>query len=471
MGGMDDGQTRQTRPPRTDEGWYVLHEFYRVDWERWQELPEDRRERFLTEGTAFFEDAEAVADAPTGDSAVAAMLGHHADLLVIHLRPTLDHLSTLERRFEQTALARVTERVNSYVAVTEVSDYVSEAYFETDEAEQSEGIQRYLDAKLRPTLPENEYVCFYPMDRRRETEANWYTEDFEERSAMMTSHGRIGREYAGEITQVVTNAIGFDTHEFGVTLFADDPTAIKDIVYEMRFDEVSARYSDFPYFRIGRRFPPTDLSAFFAGEPVPTTEQNDDDEHKLREDLREAGIYAGEAPTDDRHAVMHYSTADPATLFEAVEELRSDFDRYDTHDSTRVYVNEDGDRHVVASLWDTADAADTAAGFLTDLPAVTGRPDDREGFGTMGLFYRVKPDKLEVFHSAFTEVKAALEDVEGHRGAALLENYEDETDLFIDSRWENQEAASTFFQSDQFKQAVSSGRELLAEQPRHVFFE
>ncbi len=469
MGGMDNDQTRQARPPRTDEGWYVLHEFYRVDWERWQDLPQDRRERLLGEGTAFFDDAEAVADAPAGDSAVAAMLGHHADLLAIHLRPTLDHLSALERRFERTALAQITERVNSYVAVTEVSDYVSEAYFETDGDEQSAGIQRYLDAKLRPTLPENEYVCFYPMDRRRDADANWYTADFEERSAMMTSHGRIGREYAGEISQVVTNAIGFDTHEFGVTLFADDPASIKDIVYEMRFDEVSARYSDFPYFRIGRRFPPADLPAFFAGEPVPTGEQTDE-EHQLREELREAGIYAGEAPTDDLHAVMHYSTAEPATLFEAVEDLRGDFDRYDTHESTRVYVGGDDGQHVVASLWETADAADTAAGFLADLPEVTGRPSDRDGFGTMGMFYTVKPDKRETFTATFDEVEAALEDVDGHRGATLLENYEDDTDMFIASRWDSQDDASAFFQSDRFKQAVSAGRDLLAERPRHVFF-
>ncbi len=479
-------QTTQSKtPPRTDEGWFVLHEFYRVDWTQWQDLSQHQREQYLESGVEFFTQAEAIDD-DDGASAVCAILGHESDLLVLHLRPTLDALSALERQFEQTPLARITKRVHSYVAVTEISDYVSDAYFEADEKTASKGIQRYLDAKLTPTLPDNEYICFYPMDRRRGETVNWYTEPYETRAAMMTEHGRTGKDYAGAVSQIVTNATGLDDHEWGVTLFADDPTAIKDIVYEMRFDEASARYSDFPSFRIGRRFPPTDLPAFFQGEPVPTdrtAEQSvsnasatdnhtgDDESPTPREELQDAGVYAGTPPQEDLHAVMVYSTASTQSLFEAMTALRSDFDRYETHIQTTLYRARDDGPQVVVSLWETDSAAETAAGFLTDLPEVEGRPTEQSGFGTMGMFYTVRPEQRETFIEAFDEVKTALETHEGHQQSHLLINHETETEMFIDSRWASRGDAMAFFNSDRFREAVSHGRELLADQPQHVFLE
>jgi peroxiredoxin len=44
-----------------------------------------------------------------------------------------------------------------------------------------------------------------------------------------------------------------------VTLLAKDTIDIKAIVYEMRFDEVSARYADFGDFYIGMQLPLSEL--------------------------------------------------------------------------------------------------------------------------------------------------------------------------------------------------------------------
>ncbi|MFB6244183.1 MAG: heme-binding protein, partial [Halobaculum sp.] len=256
--------------PPTDEGWFALHDFRTVDWDAWRAAPERERGQAVEEGVAYLERHEQVVDAPEGDSAVFTILGDGADLLVLHFRPTLDALNAAERRFESTAFAEFTERADSYVSVSEVSGYVSDDYFTEDEADIDEGLRRYIESKMQPEIPDDEYVSFYPMSKRRGEEHNWYQLPFEERAEMMSAHGDIGREYAGRIEQVIASSVGFDDHEWGVTLFAEDPTDLKDIVYEMRFDEVSAVYGEFGDFYVGRRFPPTDLRAFLDGEPVPT---------------------------------------------------------------------------------------------------------------------------------------------------------------------------------------------------------
>ncbi|MFB6193442.1 MAG: heme-binding protein, partial [Halobaculum sp.] len=252
-----------TDAPPTEEGWFVAHDFRRIDWDAWRTAPDRRRRRAIEEGVAYLERHEQVADSEAGESAVFTVLGDEADLLVLHMRPTLDALSTAERAFEATEFAGFTERAGSYVSVTEVSGYVSDDYFTDGEAD--EGIERYIESKLHPEIPEGEYVSFYPMSKRREPEANWYELSFDDRAELMAEHGDTGREYAGRITQVISSSVGFESFEWGVTLFAADPTDIKEIVYEMRFDEVSSVYGEFGDFYVGRRFPPTDLEAVLAG--------------------------------------------------------------------------------------------------------------------------------------------------------------------------------------------------------------
>jgi len=480
-------------PPQTDEGWYALHDFRRIDWAAWRDAPERERDRAVEEGVEYLEDHEAVVDADDGASAVFAMVGHKADLLIVHLRPTLDALSTAERKFDRTALGAFTEQSTSYVSVTEVSGYVSDAYFADDEEEVDTGLKRYIEGKLEPEIPADQYVSFYPMSRKRGEQDNWYDLPFERRREMMEEHGEHGREFGGRVKQIVGSSVGLDDWEWGVTLFSEDPTDLKDIVYEMRYDEASARYSEFGPFYVGRRFPPSDLPAFLAGEAVPVGDQetahahgeghhggdghgdehahgdDGDDEGGIRGELEDLNIYAGKPHGEDVYATVLYSEADADELFEEVDGLRKNFDHYDTHIKTAVYDGRATDRRAVVSIWETASAADTAAGFLSELPGVVSRAGEESGFGTMGMFYTVKPEHREDFAEKFDTVGGVLADMEGHHESDLMVNLEDENDMFIASQWRSKEDAMAFFRSDAFSDTVSWGRDVLADRPRHVF--
>jgi Uncharacterized conserved protein len=319
---------------------------------------------------------------------------------------------------------------------------------------------------------------------------------------------------------VIASSVGFEAHEWGVTLFGSDPTDIKDIVYEMRFDEASAVYGEFGEFYVGRRFPPADLRAFLDGSPVPvaahdqeatvdttadgetdagsdaggpppgvtddsggppagvTAESGDsentdgdgDDAETIREALDDLDIYAGTPHGEDVFATVLYSETDTQELFDEVEGLRGNFDHYGTHVKTAVYAGTETDRSAVVSIWDTASAAETAAGFLSELPGVVSRAGEADsGFGTMGMFYTVKPDYREEFVDRFATVGEKLAGMDGHFETDLLVNHEEDNDMFIASQWRAREDAMAFFGSDDFRDTVDWGRDVLADQPRHVF--
>ncbi|AFK19649.1 heme-binding protein [Haloferax mediterranei ATCC 33500] len=505
--------------PQTDEGWFALHDFRTVDWDAWRDAPEHERRRAIEEGVAYLNSHEAVEDAAEGTSAIFSVLGHKADFMVVHFRPTLDDISRAERQFEQTALAEFTEQPTSYVSVTEVSGYVSDDYFEGNKEDIDTGLLRYIEGKLQPDIPDDTYMSFYPMSKRRGEKHNWYDLPFDERRELMSVHGDTGRKYAGKIKQVIASSVGFEEFEWGVTLFGDDPTDIKDIVYEMRFDEVSAKYGEFGEFYVGRRFPPSDLGAFLAGDAVPTSEFGDEshhhahahgegghhhgegghahgedghhhgesghghgegghhggdsddeaDETDIRGQLDDLNIYAGKPHGEDVYATVLYSEADADEVFEEVEGLRGNFDHYPTHVKTAVYEANDRDRNAVVSIWETASAAETAAGFLSELPGIVERAGEESGFGTMGMFYTVKPEHREDFVEKFGVVGGLLDDMDGHFDTDLMVNLEDENDMFIASQWRSQEDAMGFFRSDEFRDTVQWGRDVLADRPRHVF--
>jgi len=504
--------------PQTDEGWYMLHDFRAIDWDAWRNAPDHDRERAVREAREYLAAHESAADTDgEGTSAVFSILGDKADLLIVHLRPTLDALSTAERAFEATGFAGFTDQPTSYVSVTEVSGYVSDDYF--GDGDVDEGLRRYIEGKLEPEIPDDEYVSFYPMSKRRGEEHNWYTLDFEDRAELMSEHGETGKGYAGDIKQIISSSVGFDDYEWGVTLFAAEPTKIKDIVYEMRFDEATAKYGEFGSFYVGRRFPPQDLLAYLDGEAVPTSEHDeashphedghphgegdtghhhgdgdsghhhgDDDGHhggddhhgdadeageadeeSIRGELADLDIYAGQPHGEDVFATVLYSEADTDDLFDEVDGLRGNFEHYDTHVKTAVYEAADRDRAAVVSIWETASAADTAAGFLSELPGIVERAGEESGFGTMGMFYTVKPDARGDFVEKFDTVGGVLADTEGHMETDLMVNEEDENDMFIASQWNSKEDAMGFFRSDAFQDTVEWGRDVLADRPRHVF--
>jgi chlorite dismutase len=193
------------------------------------------------------------------------------------------------------------------------------------------------------------------------------------------------------------------------------------------------------------------------------------DATEIREALDDLDIYAGKPHGEDVFATVLYSEADVDELFAEVDGLRANFDHYGTHVKTAVYTGTETDRAAVVSIWDTASAAETAAGFLSELPGIVARAGEESGFGTMGMFYTVKPDHREEFVSRFDEVGDVLAEMDGHFETDLLVNYEDENDTFIASQWRSREDAMAFFRSDDFRDTVEWGREILADQPRHVF--
>ena len=75
----------------------------------------------------------------------------------------------------------------------------------------------------------------------------------------MKGHATTCRKYSGKILQLITGSTGLDEYEWGVTLLAKDTIEIKNIVYEMRFDEVSARFADFGDFYIWMQLPLNEL--------------------------------------------------------------------------------------------------------------------------------------------------------------------------------------------------------------------
>ena len=458
--------------PPTDEGWYMLHDMRRIDWDAWRSSSEGERDRILDAGSELLQAILEEGDTVDGDSGFFVGLGHEVDLIGIHLRESLAELDVIERRIDASPLGAITERVDSYVSVTEVSGYLIQDYFD-DEAEVDAGIERYIHHRLHPSIPDAEFVSFYPMSKRRDGDDNWYDLPFDERAEHMSSHGEIGKGYAGQVTQIISGSIGFEEYEWGVTLFATDPTVVKDLLYEMRFDPSTSRFAEFGPFTIGRPLSPSELPALLTGESIgvdaddseaggPPTSEAD----AVRSELAEAGVYAGQPHGEDMHAVVLYSDADLDELEPAVGNLVPNFDHYDTHVDTGVYSTTD--RHAIVSLWETESAADTAAGFLADLPGIEGR-DDHDGWETMGMFYHVEPDHRSDFVETFEAVGEQLAGMEGHRDTALFTRTDDDCDMFIVSRWDSREDALGFFGDDAFRETVQWGRDVLQSRPRHVF--
>jgi peroxiredoxin len=240
---------------QTLEGWYVLHDFRSVDWASWKMVSPDERKAALDELHTMYGDWMNTEEQKEGSTAVFSIVGHKGDLLFMHLRPTLQEINELETRFNKSKFAEFTVPTYSYVSVVELSNYVASADVDPE-------TDPYIQGRLKPTLPKTNHVCFYPMNKKRDGNDNWYMLSMEERRSMMKSHGMIGRSYAGRVVQVISGSVGFDDWEWGVTLFADDPVTYKKLVYEMRFDEVSARFGEFGSFFVGNRVTDSSLKQF-----------------------------------------------------------------------------------------------------------------------------------------------------------------------------------------------------------------
>jgi peroxiredoxin len=266
--------------PETHEGWSVLHLMYRLDWAGLGQAGPGKREQMAIEACNALRGT--IADSLAGASTLVQLLGHKGDLMVIAFRRSFDELGRTQLAWSRTKLHSYLEPTSSYVSIVELGMYEmtaklhrqlaaqglvhdTDAYNAAFGAEMDKQRQR-VSSRLFSPIPSARYVCFYPMNKRRGEIANWYSEPFDRRAEMMLEHGKVGREYGDKVTQIISGSIGFDDWEWGVDLFADDPVTFKKLIYEMRFDEASAKFAEFGPFYVGMQFSTGELARYLEGE-------------------------------------------------------------------------------------------------------------------------------------------------------------------------------------------------------------
>lgn len=269
--------------PLTLEGAFVLHQMFRFRRASWRTLTESAQERIGHEAVNVLKRMErASGEGHPQQSALYSQIGHKGDVMLLHFRDSLEGVHRAELTIAQLELSDYLEPTHSYVSVIELGLYessaktyaqLSERGFEPHSTDWNEGIAEVIKRqaaamapRLHPEIPKAKYLCFYPMDRRRGETENWYTVSMSERQRMMHEHGLVGRRYAECVRQIITGSIGFDDWEWGVDLFAEDPLVFKKLIYEMRFDEVSAVYALFGSFYIGLRIEAERFPGLFTGE-------------------------------------------------------------------------------------------------------------------------------------------------------------------------------------------------------------
>ena len=262
--------------PATLEGWYALHQVFSTDWPALRALRPEDRAGIADSARALWDGVAAGTDG--GWSAPFRLVGGGGDWMFVHFRPTLDELGDVELRLRDSALGELLRLEYDYVSVTEAGLYhlTAEAAREAQpgsddfharirQAQAAEAASAHVRTRLYPDVPEEmRYVSFYPMNKRRGEQRNWYALPVDERSRLMREHGMTGRRYAGRVFQVITGSVGLDDWEWGVTLFARDPLEFKRIVTEMRYDEASAMYGEFGRFFTGIRFAPAEWPAMLG---------------------------------------------------------------------------------------------------------------------------------------------------------------------------------------------------------------
>ena len=253
------------------EGWHVMHLFYHVDHAQWALYSDEEQRQAKTCLTELVQEIRAT---PDTHLLIFSIATPKADLGFMLLTPDLQVANTYEKQLGLSLGPEILSPAYSYLSQTEGSEYtttreqfIAETLigekarvegtpeFDADLKEFDDRMAHYLKHRLYPVLPDWPVICFYPMSKRRNGSDNWYALDFESRRKLMAGHAKVGRTYSGRILQLITGSTGLDEFEWGVTLLAKDTIDIKSIVYEMRFDEVTARYGEFGDFYIGMQLP------------------------------------------------------------------------------------------------------------------------------------------------------------------------------------------------------------------------
>jgi peroxiredoxin len=281
---------RHPAVPESLDSWKILHRMFRFGHRAWQRVAPAERTEIETEAVALFRELAAGSDRDCG---LAQLLGHKANLMLTHYARTFDELGEVQTRVDRLGLAGFLDEQSSYVSNLELGLYEATGRIHAtlrerglrprspewndafDELVADEAANPRNAARLWAKIPRRRYVCFYPMDKKRGEMVNWYMLPYEERARLMVEHGKIGRTFAGLVTQVISGSTGFDDWEWGVDLYADDPLVFKKLVYEMRFDEASAKYGSFGRFFTGMQFSPVELPRFLNGDGSPQLLEKD----------------------------------------------------------------------------------------------------------------------------------------------------------------------------------------------------
>jgi chlorite dismutase len=270
-----ESQTTVNRPPhaagslpdptvKLTEGWHCLHLYYQINQAELNRLDEPQREKGREEFQEILDPEREGAPKRLQTSLVS---GHKADLALVVMDPDPLVIDGVLQSLRACPLGPALAPVYSFVSISEVSEYVPtiEQYSEKLKRDGTDPADPAFEAKLNaykqrlptmnqqrlyPDFPPLPVMSFYPMNKIRHPAANWYTEPFSSRSAMMAEHATSGIKFAGRVSQLITASTGFDDWEWGVTLWGRAPEHIKEIVYTMRFDLASARYAEFGPFYI-----------------------------------------------------------------------------------------------------------------------------------------------------------------------------------------------------------------------------
>lgn len=262
------------QPINLKQGIHLMHLFYKVNRSAWWNLEGAQRKRTMQNLDQFMNLFPGLSHPRV---ASYANVGGKADFAFILYHEDLVKLGEMHHELEACFPPDTLQMVYSYLSVTELPEYVTTEEdmknmlvsqekltpgsddFQSRFKELKDRFSKYEHYRLYPEMPDWEIMCFYPMLKRRSGNDNWYSLDFDTRKRLMAGHARVGRGYAGRVSQLITGSTGIDDWEWGVTLMAHHLDDIKEIVYEMRFDEVSARYGEFGPFYNNIRLNPTQL--------------------------------------------------------------------------------------------------------------------------------------------------------------------------------------------------------------------